>query len=125
MTSEPASSSRAAEVTLLTQSDCALCEQAKNILTRLVDERFVTVREVDLADPEGRDQAIRHGVLFAPGVLVDGQPFSYGRLSEKKLRRHLARITTAEQAASADLPAQAARAATEPPAAPFPRGPSC
>jgi glutaredoxin len=81
-------------VTLLTQPDCGLCEQAKNILTRLVDERLVTVREVDLADPEGRDLAIRHGVLFAPGVLIDGQPFSYGRLSEKNLRRHLARTAT-------------------------------
>jgi hypothetical protein len=28
-------------------------------------------------------------VLFAPGVLVDGAPFSYGRLSERKLRRTL------------------------------------
>lgn len=81
-------------MTLLTQPDCGLCEQAKNILTRLVDERLVTVREVDLADPEGRDLAIRHGVLFAPGLLTDGQPFSYGRLSEKKLRRHLPRTAT-------------------------------
>lgn len=31
------------------------------------------------------------GILFAPGVLVDGAPFSYGRRSERKLRRHLAR----------------------------------
>ena len=28
-------------------------------------------------------------MLFAPGVLVDGRPFSYGRLSERKLRRTL------------------------------------
>ena len=103
MNTKPVTHPRAPEVTLLTQPDCALCEQAKDILTRLVDERFVTVREVDLADPQGRYLAIRHGVLFAPGVLIDGQPFSYGRLSEKKLRRQLARITTAEQAASTDL----------------------
>ncbi|WP_411284462.1 glutaredoxin family protein [Lapillicoccus sp.] len=91
MTSQRAPRPKAAEVTLLTQPDCSLCKQAKTVLTRLVDERLVTVREVDLADPEGRDLAIRHAVLFAPGVLVDGQPFSYGRLSEKKLRRQLAR----------------------------------
>jgi hypothetical protein len=29
--------------------------------------------------------------MFAPGVLVDGEPFSYGRLSERKLRRELRR----------------------------------
>lgn len=29
--------------------------------------------------------------MFAPGLLVDGEPFSYGRVSERKLRRTLAR----------------------------------
>jgi len=33
-------------------------------------------------------------VLFAPGVLLDGKPFGYGRLSERKLRRALAQRTT-------------------------------
>lgn len=30
-------------------------------------------------------------MLFAPGVLLDGTMFSYGRLSERRLRRHLDR----------------------------------
>jgi hypothetical protein len=47
------------------------------------------VTEIDLASHEGRQLAGRAGVLFAPGVLVDGRPFSYGRLSERKLRRTL------------------------------------
>jgi hypothetical protein len=25
--------------------------------------------------------------MFTPGVLIEGEPFSYGRLSERKLRR--------------------------------------
>jgi len=32
-------------------------------------------------------------MAFPPAVFVDGQPFSYGRLSERKLRRTLDRIT--------------------------------
>ena len=80
-----------AQVTLLTQPDCSLCDQAKAVLARLERERLVTVVEADLTSPAGRDLAVRHGVLFAPGVLVDGQPFSYGRLSEKKLRRRIMR----------------------------------
>ncbi len=84
-----------AEITLLTQPDCALCDRAKTILGRLADERLVAVTEVDLAGPEGRALAVRHGVLFGPGVLVAGQPFSYGRHSDKKLRRHLSRATSA------------------------------
>ena len=93
MSAEP-QPANTAEVTLLTQPACSLCDQAKTVLTALQREGLVTVREVDLTGTAGRDLAVRHGVLFAPGVLVDGQPFSYGRLSEKKLRRHLARRTS-------------------------------
>jgi len=28
------------------------------------------------------------GIMFPPGILIDGEPFSYGR-SERKLRRAL------------------------------------
>lgn len=91
MTSQPQTRSLLTPITLLTQPDCGLCERAKTVLAGLADERLVVVTEIDLTGPEGRALAIRHGVLFAPGVLVDGQPFSYGRLSEKKLRRHLNR----------------------------------
>jgi glutaredoxin len=81
------------QITLLTQPSCAMCELAKEILTRLGDEYPLSVSEVDLASDDGRRLAGDAGVLFAPGVLVDGQPFSYGRLSERKLRRLLDRNT--------------------------------
>ena len=29
------------------------------------------------------------GIMFPPGILIDGEPFSYGRPSERKLRRAL------------------------------------
>lgn len=86
---QPARSTTA--VTLLTQADCALCDHAKEVLDKVAADHPLAVTEVDLAGSAGRDLSVRHGVLFAPGVLVDGKPFSYGRLSEKKLRRHLAR----------------------------------
>lgn len=79
------------EVTLLTQTSCAMCELAKGILGRLGDEYSLSVTEVDLRSDEGRRLAADAGVLFAPGVLVDGSPFSFGRLSERKLRRLLDR----------------------------------
>lgn len=78
-------------VTLLTQPDCALCEQAKDILARVSGEHPLAVTELDLTTPAGRELAVRHGVLFAPGVLINDEPFSYGRLSEKKLRRQLSK----------------------------------
>ncbi len=78
-------------ITLLTQADCALCEHAKGVLTRVGADHPLEVTEIDLASEHGRALAARAGVLFAPGVLVDGHPFGYGRLSERRLRRVLGR----------------------------------
>lgn len=70
------------QVTLLTQPNCTLCHHAKQVLARVA-------RDGD----EGRRLAADAGVLFAPGVLLDGRPFGYGRVSERKLRKALAAHT--------------------------------
>jgi glutaredoxin len=85
-----APASEPVEITLLTQDDCGFCAHAKAVLDRLGAEYPLRVVQIDLASQQGRRLATRAGVLFAPGVLVDGQPFSFGRLSERKLRRTLA-----------------------------------
>ncbi|MFI7676330.1 glutaredoxin family protein [Actinophytocola sp. NPDC049390] len=77
------------QITLLTQESCGFCDQAKQVLSRLVTEYPLQVTEIDLASEEGQRLAASAGVVFAPGVLVDGEPFSFGRLSERKLRRRL------------------------------------
>lgn len=76
-------------ITLLTQPACAYCEHAKQVLSRVALEHPLRVEEIPLDSPEGRVLATRHGVVFAPGILVDGEIFGFGRLSEKKLRRRL------------------------------------
>ena len=79
------------EITLLTQTDCGLCEHAKRVLARVGEDYPLEVTEVDLASEQGRALAAQARVQFAPGVLVDGRPFGYGRLSERRLRRALTR----------------------------------
>jgi Glutaredoxin-like domain (DUF836) len=79
------------QVLLLTQERCSLCERASRILQRLAAEYPLRVTTLELASAEGRALAERGGILFAPGVLLDGEPFCYGRLSERKLRRELDR----------------------------------
>ncbi len=79
------------EVTLLTQENRSFCERAKEVLHRLSGEYPVSVRELDLGSPEGQALARRGEVMFPPGILLDGEPFSYGRPSERKLRRELKR----------------------------------
>ncbi len=76
-------------VTLLTKADCHFCGRAKEILERLANEIAFELRLVDLDGPLGQDLVAEHGVLFAPGVLIDGQLSSYGRPSERRLRRDL------------------------------------
>jgi thiol-disulfide isomerase/thioredoxin len=76
-------------ITLLTQPDCHFCEHAKDVLGCLAEDYPLLITEINLTTEEGQQLAGRAGVLFAPGVLVDGQPFSFGRLSERKLRRAL------------------------------------
>jgi len=76
-------------VTLLTKPDCGFCDQAKQTLDRLGREFDLTVEVVPLESEAGRALAAGSGMVFPPGVLLDGQPFSYGRLSERKLRRVL------------------------------------
>jgi hypothetical protein len=78
-------------ILLLTQEQCGYCEQAKEILGRLSREYWLSVSMLDMGSPEGQRLALEGGLLFPPGVLIDGEPFSYGRLSERKLRRELDR----------------------------------
>lgn len=79
------------DVLLLTREHCAFCDQAKQILARLAAEYPLTVATLYLQSPEGQALALRGGVLFPPGIFLDGEAFSYGRPSERRLRRELER----------------------------------
>ena len=76
-------------ITLLTKNDCALCDHAKRVLAEVARDVAIDIHEVSLDDPEGQAIAATSGFAFPPGVLLDGEPFSFGRLSERKLRRAL------------------------------------
>lgn len=79
------------EITLLTQQQCAYCDDAKELLERLSRDYPLSIRTLDIATPEGQELATRGGVMFPPGLFLDGEPFSYGRQSERKLRKALDR----------------------------------
>lgn len=79
------------EVDLLTTSGCHFCVHARDVLERLSAEFPIRVREVDLESVEGAAALRRWRVPFPPIVLVDGELFGYGRISERKLRRSLSR----------------------------------
>ncbi len=93
-----------ARVLLVTAPDCHFCADAKALLARLGQAYPLEVREVDLSSPEGQEAATRHGIMFPPGLLLDGGFVGFGRVSERKLRRLLeqrvvaATVTRAEGA---------------------------
>lgn len=82
---------RSIRITLLTKPQCALCDDAKALLSRLAEDYPLVIEAVPLDSPAGELLALRGGVLFPPGIFLDGEPFSYGRLSERRLRRELDR----------------------------------
>ena len=77
---------------ILTQENCGFCEQAQEVLDRLSVEYGFSFSTLDIGLPEGQTLAMRGGVLFPPGIFLDGEPFSYGRPSERKLRREIERL---------------------------------
>lgn len=87
----------AVEVVLLTAPDCSFCHDAKAMVQRLSSDFPLTLREVALDSSEGQELAIRNGLLFPPGILLDGKAFSYGRPSEGKLRRELHLLSNGHQ----------------------------
>lgn len=82
-------------ITVLSRQDCHLCDEAKRTLDRIAAELSLDVEVIDLDSERGRALAVAGGVLFPPGILIDGEPFSYGRLSERRLRRELVHRATA------------------------------
>ena len=76
-------------VTLLTQENCAFCEQARELLAKLAGEFSLSISVVALDTPAGQELAERGGILFPPGIFVDGVAVSYGRPSLRRLRREL------------------------------------
>ena len=85
------------EVMLLTQEQCTFCTEAKALLERLAVAYPLSISMLDVASPEGQALALRSGMLFPPGLLLDNEAFSYGRVSERKLRREIERRLRTQQ----------------------------
>lgn len=80
-------------ITLVTKKDCALCVHAHDVIGQLRQEFDIELELLRLETDRGREVAMGSGMLFPPAILVDDQPFAYGRLSERQLRRKLAQLT--------------------------------
>lgn len=74
-----------AHLTVVPTEACHLCEQAERTLTDLREDFPFTVESLALDSVDGRRLVAQHRPAMAPLVLVDGQFFSAGRLSRRRL----------------------------------------
>ena len=78
-------------VTLVTASDCHLCEHAQRVLARIGHDVPLSVRTIDVESAEAQSLAERGIPLaFLPALVEDERLLAYGRLSEKRLRKDFA-----------------------------------
>ncbi|NQV07157.1 thioredoxin family protein [bacterium] len=78
----------------MSSTGCHFCSDARDLFRRLSIEFDVRVREVDLESMEGAAALRQWRVPFPPIVVIDGELFGYGRISERKVRRTLSRART-------------------------------
>lgn len=76
-------------VLLLTAPECRYCDDARRVLDRLAEEFELDIETRSIDDDAGRALALEHGILFPPGIFVDGAFVQYGRPSERKIRHRL------------------------------------
>lgn len=77
-------------VTLLVTTGCHYCEDARGELTARADVGELELEVVSVDSERGRALQTVHRPSMFPLVLVDGKPFSVGRLPRRKLDRALA-----------------------------------
>jgi glutaredoxin len=96
-TSQPAQTNTKTEVTLtptvtlLVTTGCHYCEDARGELAARADLGDLELIVVSVDSEQGRELQATHRPSMFPLVLVDGKPFSVGRLPRRKLDRVLAR----------------------------------
>ena len=76
-------------VLILKQQNCAFCDAAATMLERLSREYPLSVSTLELESAAGQALAEKGGILFPPGIFLDGEPCCYGRPSEARLRREI------------------------------------
>lgn len=77
------------EMTLVTAQECGLCAHAREVLANVGRDLPLRIREVGLESAEGQTLGGEVPLVFPPILLRDGEVVSYGRLSERRLRKEL------------------------------------
>jgi hypothetical protein len=84
------------QVQLVTAPGCHFCDDAQRMLHTQKDRFPLTIELVPLLSETGRYLVARHRVPFPPILLIEGEFFGYGRLSQRRLEQRLIQLMTAK-----------------------------
>jgi glutaredoxin len=77
-------------VTLVGTRGCPACVIVKRMLENIKPSYpDLEIEEVEATSPAGEDLIRRYGILASPGIIIDGQLFAMGIVSEEQLRNKL------------------------------------
>lgn len=80
---------RVIAVAIVDAAGCHYCDRAHEILEELGSRLPIEITSIQMDSPEGRDLISLHRAPFPPLLFVDGDYFGHGRISKKRLERHL------------------------------------
>lgn len=83
---------RSPRVTLLVTTGCHFCEDARTELAARADGGVLELSVVSIESDAGKELQATHRPSMLPLVLIDGKPFSIGRLPRRKLDKTLASV---------------------------------
>lgn len=82
----------ATPVLILSAPACHFCDEAKSLFDRLAHEFALEIETKSISSEAGTALALTYGVLFPPGIFINGDLLQYGRPSERKIRARLAEL---------------------------------
>ena len=71
----------------LSTQRCSHCKEARKILEQEIKSQFpnVEMEFVDMTTDQGQKMVQQYGIMFSPGIIVNGELFSMGGLDKDKL----------------------------------------
>ena len=80
------------QLVYVTSPDCTFCTEGRALVWKLAHEIGLELVELPWDSPQGKALVERGGAFFPPALYRDDRLLGYGRLSERKLRKQLARV---------------------------------
>lgn len=76
------------KVTLISSPDCHHCLVVKGTLEKMEkDYPELIIEEIDMTTEEGQGLVQKYSILSSPGILINGEFFSMGIVSEEQFKK--------------------------------------